>query len=330
MSHRVTTESRGDRTVYTLHDDATGAFASILPSYGFHLFDLRLPVAGEVRRVIEAFPDFAENPRSAGRNGVPVLFPYPNRVARGRFTFRGKTYDLPINNGPNAIHGFAIDANWDLVEQKSDDGEASVTGRYQISKNTPAMLSHWPADAAIQIRYGLSGSRLTMAISVINPTADPLPYGFGIHPYFRLPFTPGDDLEQTRVIVPASQKWVLADFIPTGERLPVDDRVDFRKGKPMKGLKLDDVLTGLAFEGDWCVCRLMDLALKSELRLSFDQSFREVVMYTPPGDGNVIALEPYTQTTDAINLATRNVDGGLRVLDHGKSATMMIVFETQG
>src|SRR3954454_2758538 len=82
-AYRVGTESRGERTVYTLHDDATGASAAILPSYGFNLFSLKLPVAGQVREVLHAAPDFAEDPKSPGRNGTPVLFPFPNRIKEG-------------------------------------------------------------------------------------------------------------------------------------------------------------------------------------------------------------------------------------------------------
>jgi aldose 1-epimerase len=329
MAYRVATETRAGRDVVTLHDDASGASASILPSFGFNLFDLRLPAAGAVRRVIDAFPDFAENPRSAGRNGIPVLFPYPNRVAGGKFTFQGKTYSLPINNGPNAIHGFAIDAPWDVVSQ-STDGEASLTGRFQISKHAPKMRPNWPTDAVLQIKYGLSGRTLSMTVTVSNPTGDDLPYGFGVHPYFRCPIEPGGDLEKTRVILPASKYWVLNEFLPIGEVRPVDDRLDFQKGQPMKGLKLDDVLTGLGFEGGKCVCRLVDQSLDTEFRLSFDSNFRELVVYTPPGPGNLISLEPYTQTTDAINLAARKVDAGLRVLGHGGTETLHIAMETVG
>src|SRR5690348_5983610 len=94
MSYRVTTESRGGGTVYTMHDDATGASASVLPSFGLNLFDLRLPAAGEVRPVVAAAPDWADRPRSPARNGVPILFPYPNRVRAGLFRYGGKSYRL--------------------------------------------------------------------------------------------------------------------------------------------------------------------------------------------------------------------------------------------
>jgi aldose 1-epimerase len=110
----------------------------------------------------------------------------------------------------------------------------------------------------------------------------------------------------------------------------VDPRLDFRKGQPLPGLKLDDVLTDLDYEGDHGVCRLVDKSLKAEFRLTFDRSFRELVMYTPPGAPGVISLEPYTQTTDAINLQARGVDAGLRVLHHGEHAAFSLAMETSG
>jgi aldose 1-epimerase len=172
---------------------------------------------------------------------------------------------------------------------------------------------------------------LDLLATVTNPSGGNLPFGFGIHPYFRLPFNVGGDQANTRVILPAAKFWVLNQFLPTGERSPVDARLDFREGQPIKGLKLDDVLTDLIFDStNRVTCRLVDLETKAEFRIIFGKEFRELVAYTPPGPGGVIALEPYTQTTDAINLQARGVDAGLRVLSHGEHAQLAIRFETVG
>jgi aldose 1-epimerase len=331
MRYRIDTERRGGGTVHRLFDDQTGASASVLPAYGFNLFDLRLPAGGAVRPVIDAAADWADKPREAGRHGNPILFPFPNRIAGARYSFGGKDFRLTPNNGPNAIHGFAIAASWDVVEHAAKDNGATILGRYQISKQSPESLALWPTDAVLEVRFTLAGRRLTMETTVANPTAHDLPYGFGIHPYFRLPLAPGGDMAKTRITIPAGEVWTLKEFLPTGERTPADARLDFRKGQPIAGLKLDDVLTGLVpNDGAGYVCRLEDLALGAEFRLGFDRNFREVVVYTPPGPGGVIAIEPYTQTTDAINLQARGIDAGLRVLKHGQRDDLLITMETAG
>lgn len=322
---------RGGRAVYRLSDVSSGASAEVLPSYGFNLFDLRLPIGGVSTPVVSAAGDFAEHPSHPARSGIPILFPYPNRVRDGRFRFRDRDFDLPITNGPNAIHGFALEASWDVIEHQAGPEGAFVTGRFQISRHAPERQASWPADAVLEVRYGLLGRRLTMDLTVTNPSVTELPYGFGIHPYFFLPFAPDGDPSQTQVILPASTYWVLQDFLPTGEVRPVDARLDFREGQPRRGLDLDDVLSGLAYdEGEWGVCRLIDLARSAELRIGFDRGFRELVAFTPKGRENVVAVEPYTQTTDAINLEPRGVDAGLRVLSPGQSDRLRIFFESSG
>jgi aldose 1-epimerase len=330
MSFRIGTQDHGGRTVYSLHDDATGASASVLPSYGFNLFDLRLPLAGEVRPVLVSAADFADKLGRPAGNGTPILFPFPNRIRDGRFRFEGKSYQLPATNGPNAIHGFAMTASWDVLEHKAGADSASIVGRFQLSKHAPDSRALWPTDALLQVAYSLSGRRLSMTVTVSNPTAEKLPYGFGIHPYFRLPFPPGGDPALTQVVLPASKYWVLKDFLPTGEIRPVDARLDFRQGQPRNGLVLDDVLTGLQFQERRGAARLVDLDKKAEFRLTFDDGFRELVVYTPPQKPDVLAVEPYTQTTDAINLEAQGHSAGLRTLGHDGQDTFTLTMETLG
>ena len=331
MSTRVDQTERNGRTIYTLVDAASGASAAITPSYGFNLFDLRLPARGEVRQVIVAADDFATNPGRPGRNGIPILFPFPNRIRAGRYSFEGQDYQLFIEPGKeHAIHGFAIAAPWEVVAAGATEDEgAFLVGRFQISAQAPERLASWPADAILTVRYALAGRRLDMTITVENPTDRNLPFGFGIHPYFRLPFAAGTPAAG-RLVLPASAMWVLDQSLPTGERVEVEPRVDFRGGGSTQGRHLDDVLTDLTFDEGRCACRLVDTDLNCETTLTFDLNFRNLVVFVPPQDDTLVAVEPYTQTTDAINLAARGVDAGLRVLGPGESATMRIAVETVG
>ena len=96
----------------------------------------------------------------------------------------------------------------------------------------------------------------------------------------------------------------------------------------MVGLKLDDVLTDLEFTGGSMhlpahrqaeECGVPASALTG---LSVNSSFTR-----RPAEADVISLEPYTQTTDAINLQARGVAAGLRVLGHGGQDTFVITME---
>ena len=123
---------------------------------------------------------------------------------------------------------------------------------------------------------------------------------------------------------------MLKDFLPTGEILPVDPRLDFREGRPIQGLKLDDVLTDLAYDGAEGVCRLIDLDKGGEFQLGFDRSFRELVVYTPPGKPDVISHRALHPDDRRVNLQARGVDAGLRVLHHGQSDVLTLTMQTQG
>ena len=76
------TESRGGRTVYTLHDDATGASAAVLPSYGFNLFSLKLPGGRPGARGPPGGPRLRREPAQPGpqRHPDPVPLPEPDRA----------------------------------------------------------------------------------------------------------------------------------------------------------------------------------------------------------------------------------------------------------
>ncbi len=91
---------------------------------------------------------FAENRPT--RSGLPILFPFPNRIRDGRFTWDGKQYHLPLGDpsGKNAIHGFAFRRAWRVVDQGAHASNAWITGEFHGSIDAPETLPLWPADQA--------------------------------------------------------------------------------------------------------------------------------------------------------------------------------------
>ena len=222
MGFRISTETRGERTVHRLHDDATGASASVLPSSGFNLFDLRLPLAGEVRPVLVAAEDFAENPRPGAGNGTPILFPYPNRVRDASFTFQGSDVLITGEQRPECHP---------RLRRRCPLGRGRARGRRELRVHRRALpdLSRNPEDAAALANRRRPPGPLRPG----RPAADHDHHGLEPHRgrpplRFRNPsvfpaaIRPAGHLDRTRVIVPAGRYWVLEDFLPTGEIRPVE------------------------------------------------------------------------------------------------------------
>ena len=69
-----------------------------------------------------ASPDaWREHPH---RGGIPILFPWPGRIAGARFTFKGREYRLPVNEPArgHAIHGFACERAFRVTRRGPDFG----------------------------------------------------------------------------------------------------------------------------------------------------------------------------------------------------------------
>lgn len=300
-----------------LHDPASGASARIAPNLGFNCFEFRTAALGRTCDVIDAAPDFLEGKHRPSLHGIPLLFPFPNRIRNGRYTWNGRDYELnqtgvSFDAAGNAIHGFCLDQPWRIASVS----EQSVTATFQLSLDAPDRRELWPADFLIAVRYSLSGATLRADIRIENPDVEPLPWGFGTHPYFRLPLTAESQLEQCLVEIPAAEEWELIDCLPTGKRRPVPPEKDMREGALFQSLKLDDVLTNLQARAGVVETLIMDQTAGLQILQRFPTDFREVVAFTP-SERAAVCIEPYTCLTDAINLAAENVDAGLRVLEPG-------------
>ncbi len=322
----VERQNEAEFEVHVLSDSESGATARVATGYGFNCFSFRCPRRGGDWELIAADPRFCSERLEPSAHGIPVLFPFPNRISAGRFEFAGRSWELERNEpgGRNAIHGLVIDRPWRAV-----DTDGSLSGEFQASRDAPELLQRWPGDFRIKMTYELAGTKLHCRIEVENPSEQPLPYGFGLHPYFRLPLRADGPEQSCTVRVPIRQLWELDEqFLPTGRCLPVPAHLNVQSAKPLADLQLDHVFTGLEFDPDgWCRCELSDAEAGERVIVSFDRFFEHVVLYIPPQRGS-ICIEPYTCVTDAVNLSARGVEGtGWRVLAPGERAEGQMAIE---
>ncbi len=301
----------GEHNVVRLVDPDHNTDAMIHATYGFNLFSFRVPIRGKLYDVLKADDHFADQPGRAAGNGTPVLFPFPNRIAAGRFRWHDQEYRLPRNErNVNAIHGFVLDKPWS-VKIKTDDSavRGSISSRWQLAEAS----QQWPGQFELRGTITLKGRMVSLEFEVQNIGDRPLPWGFGLHPYFRLPLEMFGKEEACLVRVPARQMWELEDYLPTGRVVPPPPELDLREPRRLSELKLDHVYTDLERnEWGWVECVLEDQEAGYRLNIRCSEKFREIVVYTPPNRGS-ICIEPYTCATNAINLQAQGIDAGLRI-----------------
>jgi aldose 1-epimerase len=309
-----------DPTIFVLNDGAGGR-AEIWPALGFNCFKWQALKDGRTLDLLYCDPGLFADGRPT-RSGIPILFPFPNRIRAGRFAWNGKDYQLPLNDGPkvNAIHGFACRRAWRVVDQGADANSAHVTAEFHGDRDAPDCRALWPTDYRIRVTYRLARGSLRIEAEVSNPDASPMPFGLGYHPYFRVPFISGMSGQDCKVTVPAKSYWVLEESLPSGERRPVDAPRDLDRPRLFAQLTLDDVLgdvpQGPDVAGDLHECGAIEGAPGATLHLLCSKGYREMVVFTPV-HREAFCIEPYTCTTDAVNLQARGVDAGWLSLPAG-------------
>lgn len=303
-------------SVLELLDEAGGQRARILPSAGANCYAYDLLRGGETVHLLEKTDakTAADNP--TGR-GIPILFPFPNRVRNGAWTFRGKTYQFEnVRAAGHHIHGLVYNRVWTV--QSLEAGEAFAACSLSFSaERAEGVLEQYPFPFHLTAAYTLSGGALQLTFSALNAGGEDMPMGVGFHPYFSAPIGEETDPSDCIATVPACAYWELEELLPTGRILPVSGRFDLRKGQPFEGMSFDDLFTQVSHEKSGVSrCSIEDRALRLRTVLESGGEFRELVLYTPPNRRS-LCIEPYTCPTDAANLEARGIEAGLIVLPPG-------------
>lgn len=265
---------------YTL-TNSKGAYVQ-LSDVGAGIVSVAVPDKdGNLADVVLGYPDplsyFGDGP-CAGK--VPGR--YANRIALGRFTLDGKEYELPVNNGPNHLHG-------------GPDGFQNKVWESRIENDGVEFMYYaedgemgYPGALKAVARYEWSEEnelRLTLTAESDAPTVINLTN----HAYFNLNGEGNGNILGHVLKLNASEYLPTDDtLIPAGESQPVAGTpMDFVTEKPI-GRDINEDFPALKYGKGYDNCWVIDGAepgqIQSAAVLYAPESGRTLeVLTTQPG-----------------------------------------------
>ncbi|PWJ57219.1 aldose 1-epimerase [Dyadobacter jejuensis] len=182
---------------------------------------------------------------------------YGNRIAKGRFELDGNDYQLPINNGPNSLHGGLKGFDkviWEVQEVKSD----SVVG-LELHYTSQDGEEGFPGTLKVTVNYTLTNDN-ALTIGYKATTDKPTVVNLTNHSYFNLTGLKEDIMGQEVSILADSIVSVDETLIPTGELMAVEGTpFDLRKPTMVKkGIDQDSdpqIKIGGGYDHCWVINR---------------------------------------------------------------------------
>jgi aldose 1-epimerase len=207
--------------------NAHGVSARIL-TYGATLQSLVGPGRdGKTADVVLGYDDVSSYETHPNYFGVTVGR-YANRIAGGKFTLDGKSYQLPLNDKTNSLHGGGKGFDkqvWKIVSVRS-----GPTASVVLSHSSPEGDLGYPGALDVTVTYSLDeDGALTIAYDAT--TTKPTVINMTNHAIFNLAGEGSSEgASFHNLTIPAAAYTpVNAQLIPTGERRPVAGTVfDFR------------------------------------------------------------------------------------------------------
>ncbi|WP_022684152.1 aldose epimerase family protein [Sphingobium bisphenolivorans] len=204
-----------------------GVSAKIL-TYGATLQSLYGPDRdGKSADVLLGYDDLAGYVDHPNYFGVTVGR-YANRIAGGKFALDGKTYQLPLNDKVNTLHGGGKGFDkqvWKVVSLKSGPKASLV-----LSLSSPDGDSGYPGQLDATVTYTLD-EQGNLGISFDAKTSKPTIVNMTNHGIFNLAGEGSQDGAMGHLLTIPAKAFtpVDANLIPTGELKPVEGTVfDFR------------------------------------------------------------------------------------------------------
>jgi len=167
----------------------------------------------------------------------PIVGPFGNRIANGRFSIGDSVYTLPANNGPNTLHGGYKGVHFAVWNAEAT--ENAVTFSYLL----PDQHEGFPGNIAMEVTYTLLPDN-KLAIDYKATTDRETVVNLTNHTYFNLNGEGSGSILGHRLQAFAdSYTPVDSTLIPTGEIQPVKGTpFDFTAPKTIgRDIEADDV-----------------------------------------------------------------------------------------
>lgn len=289
-------EKFGRFTQVKLINNDTKECFSFIPDYGACLNHLTLKKNNRLHQIFYSSDCCGLLSREKRLFEGAKLFPFPNRINNGKYTWADKKYQLPINfpSQNHAIHGLVQEKQFRIVDKKTAKDEATVW----VELNSDGNIPGYPFKYKLNIIFSLSRFDGIICQTIAKNTDKVnIPIGDGWHPYFQT----GTKINNLYLKLPAD-KVVKQNkkMIPTGKTVSFDK---FTRLAKIGNHTFDTCYKIKQSDKNRVNIELYDP--KQNLKLIVWQEtgknkYNYFQVYTPPLR-NCIALEPMTCTPDAFN-----------------------------
>ena len=209
---------------------------------------------------------------------------YGNRIAAGRFTLDGSDFQLPLNDGPNSLHGGrkGFGARWWDIEPVPADAHGNVA--LLLSHTSVDGEEGYPGTLQVTVRYTL-GADQSWRIDYRAETDRPTVLNLTHHDYFNLAGS-GSVMDHELQLMASRYTPVDATLIPVGiadvTGTPFDFRVPTRIGARIREPH-EQLVRGRGYDHNWVLDRDPNLSADSltlAARLSHATSGRVMEVHT--------------------------------------------------
>ena len=177
---------------------------------------------------------------------------YANRIANGKFIIDGEEYHLPINNGPNSLHGGPEGFNNQVFDVVTS-GSNSVKLKYKSVDGEEG----YPGNLNFSITYTLTNDN-ELILDYFGTTDTATHVNICSHGFFNLAGCDNNDITGHTMMINSKEYTPVNEVqIPTGEILPVAGTpMDFRENQVI-GDHIDDdtdqLKYGAGYDHNWII-----------------------------------------------------------------------------